>query len=132
MERTGTLFAIDHWGVRPDIVTTAKSLAGGMPLGAVTGRTDLMHLSHVRSLGGTYSGNPLACRAALAVHEILVEDDLLKRSLELGETLRKHFTALQERYELIGEVRGRGPMLALRNWSATERPRNLLGARRSN
>jgi 4-aminobutyrate aminotransferase/(S)-3-amino-2-methylpropionate transaminase len=113
MGRTGTLFAIDHWGVEPDIVTTAKSLAGGMPLGAVTGRAELMNLPHVGGLGGTYSGNPLSCSAALAVLDIFLKDGLLTRSVELGEILRKRFLALQERHELIGEVRGKGPMLAL-------------------
>ncbi|HEY6008745.1 MAG TPA: 4-aminobutyrate--2-oxoglutarate transaminase [Geobacteraceae bacterium] len=113
MGRTGKIFAIDHWGVEPDLITTAKSLAGGMPLSAITGRTDVMNLSHVGGLGGTYSGNPLSCRAALAVLEILLEDGLLKRAEALGEKLLARFRAMQERHEPIGEVRGKGPMLAL-------------------
>jgi len=113
MGRTGKIFAIDHWGIEPDIITTAKSLAGGMPLSAITGRAEIMNQSHVGGLGGTYSGNPLACRAALAVLEILIEDGLLKRGEELGKKLNKRFLAMQEKYEIIGEVRGRGPMLAL-------------------
>jgi len=113
MGRTGKIFAIDHWGIEPDIITTAKSLAGGMPLSAITGRAEIMNQSHVGGLGGTYSGNPLACRAALAVLEILIEDGLLKRGEELGEKLSKRFLAMQEKYEIIGDVRGRGPMLAL-------------------
>ncbi|MBT1077165.1 4-aminobutyrate--2-oxoglutarate transaminase [Geobacter grbiciae] len=113
MGRTGTIFAIDHWGVQPDIITSAKSLAGGMPLGAVTGRVDIMNLPHVGGLGGTYSGNPLSCRAALAVLDILLKDGLLKKAEALGETLRKRFVAMQGQYEIIGEVRGKGPMLAL-------------------
>ncbi len=113
MGRTGKIFAIDHWGVQPDMITSAKSLAGGMPLSAITGRAEIMNQSHVGGLGGTYSGNPLSCRAALAVLEILVEDGLLKRGVQLGEKLLKRFQAMQENHEIIGEVRGKGPMLAL-------------------
>jgi 4-aminobutyrate aminotransferase/(S)-3-amino-2-methylpropionate transaminase len=111
--RTGKFFAIDHWGVTPDIITMAKSFAGGMPLSAVIGRADMMNASHVGGLGGTYGGNPVSCRAALAVIEILFEDDLMDRAVVLGETLRARFTAMQKRYEIIGEVRGKGPMLAM-------------------
>jgi 4-aminobutyrate aminotransferase/(S)-3-amino-2-methylpropionate transaminase len=113
MGRTGKLFAIDHWGVAPDIITTAKSLAGGMPLSAITGRADIMDVPHQGGLGGTYGGNPLSCRAALAVLEIFLEDGLLKRSVELGVKLRQRFEAMQQKFEIIGEVRGKGPMLAL-------------------
>ena len=111
--RTGKFFAIDHWGVTPDIITMAKSFAGGMPLSAVIGRADMMNASHVGGLGGTYGGNPVSCRAALAVMEILFEDGLMDRAVALGETLRARFTAMQESYEIIGEVRGKGPMLAM-------------------
>ncbi|MCG8634232.1 MAG: 4-aminobutyrate--2-oxoglutarate transaminase [Desulfobacterales bacterium] len=111
--RTGKFLAIEHWGIEPDIVTQAKSLAGGMPLSAVTGRADLMDAPHVGGLGGTYSGNPVSCRAALAVLEVLMEDRLLERSEELGRILNKRFTQLMDEYEVIGEVRGKGPMLAL-------------------
>jgi 4-aminobutyrate aminotransferase / (S)-3-amino-2-methylpropionate transaminase / 5-aminovalerate transaminase len=111
--RTGKFFAIDHWNVVPDIITMAKSFAGGMPLSAVIGRADMMNASHVGGLGGTYGGNPVSCRAALAVMEILLEDGLMDRAVTLGETLKARFDALQERYEIIGEVRGKGPMLAL-------------------
>ena len=111
--RTGKFFAIDHWGVTPDIITLAKSFAGGMPLSAVIGRADMMNAPHVVGLGGTYSGNPISCRTALAVLEILFEDKLLDQSVRLGETLLARFSAMQERYEIIGEVRGKGPMLAM-------------------
>ena len=111
--RTGKFFAIDHWGVTPDIITMAKSFAGGMPLSAVIGRADMMNASHVGGLGGTYSGNPISCRAALAVLEILFEDKLLEQSVRLGETLLARFSGMQERFEIIGDVRGRGPMLAM-------------------
>ena len=113
MGRTGKLFAIDHWGVEPDIITTAKSLAGGMPLSAITGRADIMNLPHPGGLGGTYGGNPISCSAALAVLEIFLEDGLLKRAEDLGVKLRKRFDAMQEKFEIIGDVRGKGPMLAL-------------------
>ena len=111
--RTGKFFAIDHWNVVPDVITLAKSFAGGMPLSAVIGRVDMMNAAHVGGLGGTYSGNPVSCRAALAVLEILFEDRLLEKSVQLGETLLARFTAMQERYEIIGDVRGKGPMLAM-------------------
>jgi 4-aminobutyrate aminotransferase/(S)-3-amino-2-methylpropionate transaminase len=113
MGRTGKVFAIDHWGVVPDLITTAKSLAGGMPLAAVTGRAELMNASHVGGLGSTYGGNPLSCRAALAVLEILTEDGLLQTGVVLGEKLQARFQSMQQRFELIGEIRGKGPMLAL-------------------
>lgn len=111
--RTGKFLAIEHWGIEPDLVTQAKSLAGGMPLSAVTGRKELMNIPHVGGLGGTYSGNPVSCRAALAVLEILYQDKLLERSKELGDILLKRFNELQAKYEIIGEVRGKGPMLAM-------------------
>jgi 4-aminobutyrate aminotransferase/(S)-3-amino-2-methylpropionate transaminase len=113
MGRTGKLFAIDHWGIEPDIITTAKSLAGGMPLSAITGRAEIMNLPHPGGLGGTYGGNPISCKAALAVLEIFLEDGLLKQAEALGAKLRGRFDALMEKFEIIGEVRGKGPMLAM-------------------
>jgi 4-aminobutyrate aminotransferase/(S)-3-amino-2-methylpropionate transaminase len=113
MGRAGKLFAIEHWGIAPDILVTAKSLGGGLPLGAVTGRADLMDAPHVGGLGGTFSGNPVACRAALAVLEVLLGDGLLERAEALGREIRKRFDALQEKHALIGDVRGKGPMLAI-------------------
>ncbi|MFW5792189.1 MAG: 4-aminobutyrate--2-oxoglutarate transaminase [Desulfohalobiaceae bacterium] len=111
--RTGSLFAIDHWNVAPDLVTVAKSMAAGLPLSGVIGRAEMMNTPHVGGLGGTYGGNPLACRAALAVLDILLSDGLLERARDLGERLLKSFTALQQEFEVIGDVRGKGPMLAL-------------------
>lgn len=111
--RTGKFLAIEHWGIEPDIITQAKSLAGGMPLSAITGRKELMDAPHVGGLGGTYSGNPLCCSAALAVLDILIEDRLVDRSRELGEILNKRFNQMKEDYCIIGDVRGKGPMLAL-------------------
>jgi len=113
MGRTGKIFACEHWGIEPDLVTTAKSLAGGLPLSAVTGRSEIMDKPHPGGLGSTYGGNPIAVRAAQAVLEILIEDGLLERAEQLGETLRQRFESLQQRFPLIGEVRGKGPMLAL-------------------
>lgn len=113
MGRTGELFAIDHWGTVPDLVTTAKSLAAGLPLSAVTGRTEIMGTSHVGGLGSTYGGNPLALRAARAVLEILTKDGLLKWGKRLGEKMLARFLEMQKRHEIIGDVRGKGPMLAL-------------------
>jgi 4-aminobutyrate aminotransferase/(S)-3-amino-2-methylpropionate transaminase len=111
--RTGKFFAIEHWGIEPDLITLAKSFAGGMPLSAVIGRAEMMNMPHVGGLGGTFSGNPVSCRAALAVLEILLEDGLLKRSESIGHKIGQRFRSLQENHEIIGEVRGKGPMLGL-------------------
>jgi len=111
--RTGKFLAIEHWGIEPDIITMAKSFAGGMPLSAVTGKASLMEVPHVGGLGGTYGGNPVSCKAALAVLEILFEDGLLKTAESLGKTLLERFTSLQKEHEIIGDVRGKGPMLGL-------------------
>ena len=111
--RTGKFFAIEHWGVEPELITLAKSFAGGMPLSAVIGREELMNAPHVGGLGGTYSGNPVSCRAALAVLEVLLDDGLLKQAEKLGEKLISRFQDLQNRHEIIGDVRGKGPMLGL-------------------
>jgi len=113
MGRTGKLFAIDHWGVAPDIVLLAKSLGGGLPLGAVTGRTELMDEPHVGGLGGTFSGNPVCCRAGLAVLEVLTEDGLLMRTEALGVKIRARLEELRNRFGIIGDVRGKGPMMAI-------------------
>lgn len=111
--RTGTLFAIEHWGVAPDMITVAKSLAGGMPLSGVVGRAEIMDAPHVGGLGGTYGGSPTACAAALAVLDILLEDGLLHRAQELGRHVRNTFDGFQREFEIVGDVRGLGPMLAL-------------------
>jgi 4-aminobutyrate aminotransferase / (S)-3-amino-2-methylpropionate transaminase / 5-aminovalerate transaminase len=113
MGRAGKLFAIEHWGIAPDIITTAKSLGGGLPLSAVTGRAELMDAPHVGGLGGTFSGNPIACKAALAVLEVLLGDGLLARAEALGQKIRERFDGLQKKFEIIGDVRGKGPMLAI-------------------
>ncbi|UCG07684.1 MAG: 4-aminobutyrate--2-oxoglutarate transaminase [Desulfobacterales bacterium] len=111
--RTGKFFAIEHWDIAPDILTLAKSLAGGMPLSAIIAREELINKIHVGGLGGTFSGNPVSCRAGLAVLEIMLEDGLLQRAQRLGEKLFAQFKNLQEKFEIIGDVRGKGPMLAM-------------------
>ncbi len=111
--RTGKLFAMEHYGVEPDLVTVAKSLAGGLPLAALTGRAELMEASHVGGLGGTYGGNPLSCRAGLAVLDFIAETDLCARAARLGARVRERFLQLQERFPLIGDVRGLGAMMGM-------------------
>ncbi len=111
--RTGRWFAIEHEGVVPDLVTMAKSLAGGLPLGAVTGRADVMESIHVGGLGGTYGGNPLACAAALAVIDAIEADGLLDRAERIGRVMLTRLQDLAERHPLIGDVRGRGAMVAM-------------------
>jgi 4-aminobutyrate aminotransferase/(S)-3-amino-2-methylpropionate transaminase len=113
MGRTGRLFATEHYGVVPDIVTTAKSLAAGLPLAAVTGRAELMDDPHVGGLGGTYGGNPVACAAALAVLQELTETDLLERARAQGRIIRERLDPLGDELSIIGEERGRGPMVGL-------------------
>jgi 4-aminobutyrate aminotransferase/(S)-3-amino-2-methylpropionate transaminase len=113
MGRTGKMFAMEHWGVDADITTVAKSLAAGMPLSAVVGRKDLMDSVHASGIGGTYGANPLACRAALAVLEIFETEDLLTKGQALGDKLRQRFDQFQAQFEVVGDVRGIGPMLAL-------------------
>lgn len=111
--RTGKLFGVEHSGVEPDIITTAKSLAAGHPLAATTARADLFDEIAPGGLGGTYSGNPLACAAALAVMEEMDEHDFPAKARQVGDWLRTGLEALQTKYPLVGEVRGVGAMLAI-------------------
>jgi 4-aminobutyrate aminotransferase/(S)-3-amino-2-methylpropionate transaminase len=113
MGRTGKMFAMEHWNLAPDLVTVAKSLAAGMPLSAVVGKKEIMETVHPFGLGGTYGGNPVACAASLAVMEIFDQENLLQKAENLGKILRKRLDAFHNEYEVIGEVRGLGPMLAL-------------------
>jgi 4-aminobutyrate aminotransferase/(S)-3-amino-2-methylpropionate transaminase len=113
MGRTGKMFALEHWNVEADLTIVAKSLAAGMPLSAVVGKTEMMDSPHVGGLGGTYGGNPVCCRAALAVLDIFEEENLLKKAKVLGQKVKQRFDTWQQQFELIGEVRGLGPMLAL-------------------
>jgi 4-aminobutyrate aminotransferase/(S)-3-amino-2-methylpropionate transaminase len=111
--RTGRLFACEHYGIAPDLIITAKSLAAGMPLAAVTGRADIMDAPHPGGLGGTYSGNPLACVAAIEAIGMIRQPAFLARARQVGERFRSHLLALQEEFALIGDVRGLGPMLLM-------------------
>jgi 4-aminobutyrate aminotransferase/(S)-3-amino-2-methylpropionate transaminase len=113
MGRTGKMFAIEHWEVAPDLITVAKSLAAGLPLSAVVGRQEIMDGVHPGGLGGTYSANPLACRAALAVLQIFEEEDVLQKAQALGKKLRERFEKWQDQFRIIGEIRGLGAMLGL-------------------
>ncbi|MFZ4813644.1 MAG: 4-aminobutyrate--2-oxoglutarate transaminase, partial [Phototrophicaceae bacterium] len=111
--RTGKLFASEHYNVVPDIVITAKSLGGGMPLSAVTGRADIMDAPHPGGLGGTYSGNPLACAAAIEAIDIISQPEFLARANQVGDQIRACLNDLQTDIPHIGDVRGLGPMLAM-------------------
>ena len=111
--RTGAMFACERLGLDPDLVTMAKSLTGGLPMAAVTGRADIMDVSARGQLGGTFGGNPLACEAALAVLETIEKENLCARANVLGDRFRKRAAKWQARWELIGDVRGLGAMQAL-------------------
>jgi len=111
--RTGDWFACDHEGVVPDLITTAKAMAGGMPLAAVTGRAELMDQVHVGGLGGTYGGNPVACAAALASIQTMVDHDLATAAAKIGDTIHERLSAMQAHHPGIGDVRGRGAMMAM-------------------
>src|SRR5437764_3851573 len=111
--RTGKMFASEHYRVEPDLIVTAKSLGGGLPLAAVTGRAEIMDAPGPGGLGGTFAGNPLSCAAANAVIDILEKDNLLERANEIGERFSRRAKTWQSQFSLIGEVRGLGAMQAL-------------------
>lgn len=111
--RTGRMFAMEHWGVEPDLILSAKSLGAGLPLAAVTGRAELMDAVPPGGLGGTYGGNPLACVAALKVIEIMERDDYAARGQRIGRYVQNRFEAMASRIPQIGEVRGLGAMVAM-------------------
>src|SRR5918993_911643 len=111
--RTGKLLAIDHYGVEPDLITLAKSIAGGLPLSAVLGKAEILDAAHDGAVGGTYVGNPVAQAAALAVLDVIEEEGLCDRAVALGETMSARMHAWQERWPRIGDVRGLGAMLAI-------------------
>ncbi|MDX1552019.1 MAG: 4-aminobutyrate--2-oxoglutarate transaminase [Marinobacter sp.] len=111
--RTGKMFAIEHSGVEPDIMTMAKSMADGMPVSAIVGTDTIMDSSGPNSLGGTYTGSPTACAAALAVFDVFKEEDILGKSQRLGEKLRKRFDQWQEQFPHVDNVRNLGPMAAI-------------------
>lgn len=111
--RTGHMFAVEEEGVVPDMVVTAKGIAGGLPLAAVTGRAEVMDSVHASGLGGTYGGNPIACAAALGAMETMEEENLVARAQHIGEILGSSLRELAKKYPVIGEVRGRGAMQAI-------------------
>ncbi|QAB17677.1 4-aminobutyrate--2-oxoglutarate transaminase [Leucobacter muris] len=111
--RTGDLFAANHEGVVPDLVTTAKGIAGGLPLSAVTGRAEIMDSAHAGGLGGTYAGSPIACAAALATIETYEQENLSQRAREIGAIIEEFFAELQKNDDRIGDIRGRGAMQAV-------------------
>jgi 4-aminobutyrate aminotransferase/(S)-3-amino-2-methylpropionate transaminase len=111
--RTGAMFACEHEGIVPDLITTAKGIAGGLPLAAVTGRADVMDAVHGGGLGGTYGGNPVACAAALATIEIMESRDLPAAARRIEAAMLPRLRALAESHPSIGDVRGRGAMLAI-------------------
>jgi 4-aminobutyrate aminotransferase/(S)-3-amino-2-methylpropionate transaminase len=111
--RTGAWFACEDEGVVPDLVTTAKGIAGGFPLAAVTGRAELMDSVHVGGLGGTYGGNPVACAAALGAIETMQELDLAARASEIGALIKQSLTSIADKHACVGDVRGRGAMMAV-------------------
>ncbi|MGI8420656.1 MAG: 4-aminobutyrate--2-oxoglutarate transaminase [Gaiellaceae bacterium] len=111
--RTGKFFAIEHYGVEPDLITVAKSIAAGLPLSGVLGKAEIMDAPGDSAVGGTFVGNPVAQAAALAVLDVIDDENLVERSAEIGETMRARMRGWQERFEAIGDVRGLGSMLAI-------------------
>jgi 4-aminobutyrate aminotransferase/(S)-3-amino-2-methylpropionate transaminase len=111
--RTGQMFACEDENVEPDLITTAKGIAGGLPLAAVTGRAEIMDEIHPSGLGGTYGGNPIACAAALGAIETIQSENLVKRANEIGKVMVDALTEMQKKYPVIGEIRGRGAMIAI-------------------
>jgi 4-aminobutyrate aminotransferase/(S)-3-amino-2-methylpropionate transaminase len=111
--RTGKMFASEHYGIEPDILVTAKSLGGGLPLAAVTGRAEVMDAPGLGGLGGTFAGNPLSCTAANAVLDVFEREDMLTRANAMGTQFERRAREWQSRFELIGEIRGLGAMRAL-------------------
>jgi 4-aminobutyrate aminotransferase/(S)-3-amino-2-methylpropionate transaminase len=111
--RTARMFAMEHYEVAPDILVMAKSMAGGLPLGGITGRAELMDHPQVGGLGGTFSGNPVACRAALAVLDQIEKNALLLRAEQIGKKVLERFKKLQDHYPIVGDVRGLGAMVGM-------------------
>jgi 4-aminobutyrate aminotransferase/(S)-3-amino-2-methylpropionate transaminase len=111
--RTGAMFASDHDGLVPDLIVTAKGIAGGLPLSAVTGRAEIMDSAHVGGLGGTYGGNPIACAAAIATIRMYQDDGLVERAREIEAVLLGELRAIQAADPRVGDVRGRGAMIAI-------------------
>jgi 4-aminobutyrate aminotransferase / (S)-3-amino-2-methylpropionate transaminase / 5-aminovalerate transaminase len=111
--RTGKFFAVEHYGIEPDLITVAKSIAAGLPLSGVLGKAEIVDAAHDGAIGGTYVGNPVAQAAALAVLDVIEDEGLVERANVIGETMRARMHAWEGRFDAIGDVRGLGAMLAL-------------------
>ena len=111
--RTGKWFATEHFQIEPDIITLSKSIAGGLPLSAIVGRAELMDIPGRGQIGGTFAGSPLSCAAGLAVFEIMEEENLVERAQQVGNRIISHLHEMQLKYEVIGDVRGIGAMVAM-------------------
>src|SRR5207248_11223505 len=111
--RTGKLFAIEHYGIEPDLITVAKSIAAGLPLSGVIGKAEIMDAPADSAVGGTYVGNPVAQAAALAVLDVIEDEGVCDRAAQLGETIRARMESWRERWPEVGDVRGVGAMLAV-------------------
>ncbi|MEA3238715.1 MAG: aspartate aminotransferase family protein [Candidatus Bipolaricaulota bacterium] len=111
--RTGKFFAYEHFGIEPDLICVAKSLAAGLPLSGVVGKSKMMDAPVSSGIGGTYVGNPLACRAGIEVIKAIDEENLMARADHVGERIKARFNALQDRFDVVGDVRGLGAMVAM-------------------
>ena len=122
MGRTGKMFAMEHWGIEPDLVTVAKSLGAGMPISGVVGKKEIMDSVHAGGVGGTYGANPVSCAAALAVLDIFEEENLLEKSKKIGDKLTETFGAWKEKFNIVSEVRGLGAMRGIALFNADGSP----------
>jgi len=111
--RTGKMFAIEYSQIEPDMLLTAKSLGGGTVLSAVTGKAEIMDAPHAGGLGTTFGGHPLSCQASLAALDLIDKNNLIARSMSIGDKMKRAFLAMQEKYPIIGDVRGLGAMVAI-------------------
>ena len=113
--RTGKYYASEYWkaGAAPDIITTAKSLGGGLPISAITARAEVMDAAPAGTIGGTFCGNPLACASALAVMDIMQRDDYAAKARHIGDVVMNRYNALKDKYDVIGDVRGLGAMIGI-------------------
>jgi 4-aminobutyrate aminotransferase/(S)-3-amino-2-methylpropionate transaminase len=111
--RTGRLFAIEHYGIVPDVIVTAKSLGAGMPIAAVTGRAEIMDSAHLGGVGGTYSGSPVACAAAIEAVSMIRRPEFLQHARHLGDVMRRTLTGWKDQWPFVGDIRGLGPMLLI-------------------
>jgi 4-aminobutyrate aminotransferase len=111
--RTGTMYAVEHWGVAPDVTCLAKPLGGGLPLGAMLAKTELMDAWPPAAQGSTFGGNPVACRAGLATLRVVQEEDLMAHAVDVGDHIQHRFRRAQKELPIVGDVRGMGLMVAV-------------------